>query len=42
MATFIDRQESGDWVDVNDPLDDQIELSAEGGEQDIILEYTWR
>ena len=39
MATFIDGQESRDWVDVNDPLDDQIELSAEGGEQDILLEY---
>jgi len=37
MVTFIDGQESRDWIDVNDPLDDQIELSAEGREQDILF-----
>ena len=36
---FAVEQADDEWFDVNDPIDNEIELSAEGGEQDVLLEY---
>ena len=42
MSTYADEGDGGDWVNINNPLDSEIELSAEGGEHDILLEYVRR
>jgi len=39
QQSLVAEQADDEWLDINDPIDNEIELSAEGGEQDVLLEY---
>ena len=38
----IGADERGDWIDIDLPMDNEVEISAEGSEQDLLLEFTKR
>jgi hypothetical protein len=36
----VEFDDSADWVDLDSPMDLDVQISAEGGKQDILLEFT--